>query len=594
MFLICTADKRFWKKDIPVVFLGEWCRLNADHQLWSKMNAEILDYRWRNRTLFKSDWSYLQGFYIRCLEDVVDRLNMVHGMKWGLRSWEILVGPWLRYFIEITFERYHSLQAANKSGLVSGTLIMDERSIESYVPRNYSDFVQGFFSDEYNQSLYSLIISRLNLFPYTTVDSRRAYDKVAGTATKSKPGQLFGSLVNTAGVRKRKTVVLYNSGFRRVHQILLELSLGQFPSLRRINNKLDFSDKVYSPEMRAKFVFREVGDVFEKLVRSLIPQQIPHTYMESFESLKQSADKAFPMDAKLVVSAGSDLSDDLFKVWLAEQVFRGAKFCAVQHGGGFGTCDVMTNEDVQSRTSDFFITWGWKLKGNQQRSIAAPAGKLVGIDVRKSRVHKENVLWVGTGLPRYSYKLASEPVGPLFLEYILEQIRFGKKLSSEVIKIIRYRAYHHEFGWEEKKRLTAELPDLRFSQANVPFRRDMENAGLIVSTCNSTTYLESLSANIPTVIFWNPQYWELRGEAGDHFKDLEKQGIFHSTPESAALHVNQIAEDPLAWWEKSDVQDAKDRFCREYARTDKRWLKQWTQLIRTVLKGSSAKGEIEE
>ena len=100
MFLICTADKRFWKKDVPVVFLGEWCRLYADHQLLSKMNTEILDYRWRDRTLFKTDWSYLQGFYIRCLEDVADWLNAVHGMKWGLRSWEILVGPWLRYFIE--------------------------------------------------------------------------------------------------------------------------------------------------------------------------------------------------------------------------------------------------------------------------------------------------------------------------------------------------------------------------------------------------------------------------------------------------------------------------------------------------------------
>lgn len=593
MFLICTADKRFWKNDIPVVFLGEWCRLYSDRQLLSKMNDDVIDYRWRDRSLFRADWIYMRSVYLRCLEDLAEWLNTVHGMQWGLRPWEILVGPWLRYFIEITFERYHSLQAAERSGLVSETLIMDERSIESHVPRNYSDFVQGFCSDEYNQSLYSLIISRLNLFSYTTVDSRRVCDKLVGQAPESKLRKLLGFLVKPSGIRKRKTVFLYNSGFRRVHQILLELSLGQIPSLRRVSNILDFSDKVYSPEMRTKFGFHDNGDIFEKLVRSLIPQQIPQTYMESFESLKQLSSKEFPMDAKLVVSAGSDLSDDLFKVWLSEQVFRGAKFCAVQHGGGFGTNDVMTNEDIQIRTSDFFITWGWKLKGNQQRSIAAPSGKLVGINARKRRDIRENVLWVGTGLPRYSYKLASEPVGPLFLEYILEQIRFGKKLSAEVIKNIRYRAYHREFGWEEKKRLGAELPDLRFSQASVPFLRDMEEAGLIVTTCNSTTFLQSLSANIPTVIFWNPQYWELREEAGEYFKNLEKQGIFHTTPESAALHVNQIAEDPLAWWEKSDVQDAKNQFCREYARTDKRWLKQWTQLIRTILKGSFRKRDIE-
>jgi putative transferase (TIGR04331 family) len=89
---------------------------------------------------------------------------------------------------------------------------------------------------------------------------------------------------------------------------------------------------------------------------------------------------------------------------------------------------------------------------------------------------------------------------------------------------------------------------------------------IYVSTYNATTYLESFTMNVPTVIFWNQEHWELRASAQPYFDELEKAGIFHKTPEGAARHVAMVWNDVQAWWERSDVQKVRQKFCERYAR----------------------------
>ena len=43
--------------------------------------------------------------------------------------------------------------------------------------------------------------------------------------------------------------------------------------------------------------------------------------------------------------------------------------------------------------------------------------------------------------------------------------------------------------------------------------KQLEQSSLCICTHNGTVMLESLSLNIPTVIFFNPYYWELNDEA---------------------------------------------------------------------------------
>ena len=49
------------------------------------------------------------------------------------------------------------------------------------------------------------------------------------------------------------------------------------------------------------------------------------------------------------------------------------------------------------------------------------------------------------------------------------------------------------------------------------------------------------------------------------FEELKRVGIFHETPESAALYINNIWHDVPAWWNSSEVRRVvevfKNQFC---------------------------------
>ena len=44
MFLVTTADQRFWKTDEKILFLGEWCKIYNQRHIWSNLDYEVLPY----------------------------------------------------------------------------------------------------------------------------------------------------------------------------------------------------------------------------------------------------------------------------------------------------------------------------------------------------------------------------------------------------------------------------------------------------------------------------------------------------------------------------------------------------------------------
>ena len=49
----------------------------------------------------------------------------------------------------------------------------------------------------------------------------------------------------------------------------------------------------------------------------------------------------------------------------------------------------------------------------------------------------------------------------------------------------------------------------------------------MISGWNTTAYLESMLSNVPTIIFWEPGYFEIRNDAKEVFKKLKKGGLLH-------------------------------------------------------------------
>jgi putative transferase (TIGR04331 family) len=148
---------------------------------------------------------------------------------------------------------------------------------------------------------------------------------------------------------------------------------------------------------------------------------------------------------------------------------------------------------------------------------------------------------------------------------------------------------HGRYGaWDEEERWSRIDPSPKIYRGRKTFFHQLSESRLSVSTYNSTTFLETFVANFPTVIFWNPKYFELRNSAKPYHDDLRKAGILHDTPESAAAKVNEIFENPMAWWMSTETQASKDRFCHRFARTSDDWVAKWKGELLKIADGIRA------
>ena len=110
----------------------------------------------------------------------------------------------------------------------------------------------------------------------------------------------------------------------------------------------------------------------------------------------------------------------------------------------------------------------------------------------------------------------------------------------------------------------------------------MKKCSLIVNDHPSTSFLESLVINAPTILFWDNEQCPMREEAQPYFQLLLDKGILYYNPEYAADKVSEIWDNVQGWWQQPEVQKAKNEFCHQFARTSKNWRKEWIGFLKRL------------
>lgn len=322
---------------------------------------------------------------------------------------------------------------------------------------------------------------------------------------------------------------------------------------------------------------------FESILDWFIAEQIPGAYIEGYIDMNQRSLEAFPKKPGVIFTSNAYYFDEGFKFWAANQVECGAKLVGSQHGGHYGSGLWTALEVHEINITDRLYTWGWKTDG-EPKTIPLSAGKLAKIQRTVKPDPEGSILWVVMSLPRYSYLMYSVPVGPQMQDYLNEQSRFALSVSPEVHELLLLRLFMEDYGWNEKDYFADIDSALKLYMGEKSMYQQLNESRLFIGTYNATTYLETFSANFPTILFWNPKHWELRPSAQPYFDELCRVGILHDTPESAAAKANEIYKDPYAWWKQEDIQKAKDEFCQQFARTSKDWLKEWKRELLNLAK----------
>ena len=472
------------------------------------------------------------------LEQVASNLNVIHSVNYSTRFWNIFVGEWLQHFVDMVMFRLFEIQGDKKVPIGSQKFqpATSLRAFNDLAKR--SSFVECLHADVIQQLEYSSGPRTIN----AESDGRSST-----LNAKKKLGRTFVSATYLP----------------RFAEYLFQLRCARFP--HRLNYSY-ISSSTNSHVLRALVCKTNRSlNINAEVILALLPKYLPSVYIEAFGSLFHSEKpwkaKRFP---KVIFTANRHLYDDVFNFWTALAVENGSRLVLAQHGGNYGISEYPSfSERHENLVADRYITWGWNSTGPTYKGFALP---LVGRAFHHSQPNG-SLLVITDQLWKYPRSIFSDTLeSSTYLGHLKSTIDgLLPEVRSEVL--LRIHHAHQDAGSSQVDWWKLNSPDIRQDDGDVGFRKRLAESRLVLIAHNGTSIPESIALHAPTVITWSDTYMKVRKSAEPVFDALERVGIFHRTPESAAAFINSIWDDVDGWWSSPATLEARKHFTDQYART---------------------------
>jgi len=254
----------------------------------------------------------------------------------------------------------------------------------------------------------------------------------------------------------------------------------------------------------------------------------------------------------------------------------GTQLLAGQHGGDYGSVEFHVGEEFEVAIADKYYSWGWSKtlsKENDQKIKPLPANKLISIPPITQKDDRRKILLVSSGTHRYLNRFLNWNTYD-FLEMLEMQFRWVGALTPELRQNLLVRPYPIDYGWKVADRWRDRFPAANLDQGT-SFRESLEACRLYVGDHLSTTFLEAIHSNVPTILFWNPKIEQVRKAVQPLYQALRDVGILHDTPEQAAETVEAIYPKITEWWHQDHRQAAINSFRDQFARSSPTGIEEW-------------------
>jgi putative transferase (TIGR04331 family) len=560
--LLVTAlkdkNKSYLKK--PLVATGIECINYLDNDF---VNSDVIIIKtYLEKKNLSKNFSYINNIYNIYLIEITHFLNKNHKVNYSVDYWKVIIGPWLKRFIFIVYDRLQNIKLIKKKYRISHVKINNYLE-KDFLFNDYNDFDYKIHTDEWNNIIYEQIIKSLKYFKV------KRFNKIENNSNLIKKNNNLLSIlffwVNkffSLFVKKNNSFFI-NTYFSKAQLLLLQLKLGQTPFFPEEYIKLKFKKKIQYRLKKNK----KNRDTLELVLDSMILKHFPKIYLEGYKKTIKFIDTlSWPTKPRFIYSSNSFFNDDVFKIYLAEQKRRyNTKFISGQHGGGFFSSKYYFNQDLQFDISDFVLTWGFKKKFSDK---FVPMFNFLNVNKNSNKYYKNNakLLFIDYEFSRFPYGLGINMFHERkYPELAEDRFSFFKKINDSILDstIIKMDT---DYGRSTKERFYDRGIKCNFASRHDSFLKLLNSSKICVMNINSTPFLQTLNLNHPTVIFINKNIDLINDEFSSSLKALEKVGIVFYTPEQAANHINLIWNSVDSWWNSKKVQDAVNFFCNKYSK----------------------------
>ena len=264
--------------------------------------------------------------------------------------------------------------------------------------------------------------------------------------------------------------------------------------------------------------------------------------------------------------------------YCAEKVESGSKLVLGVHGGCYGHYDIHFSEYFEAKISDTYLTWGWK---NTKKENVKPFGIIRQKTNLKIAKKPSLLTMIIPSMSIFEPTLESHIAHKHNNQFIFDPCfkilnNLNDKIKYENL-IMRFQ--NRQFGLFEYQTFEEKYPKIKKDLQKIKYEDLIYRTKIFLSPYLGTGYLETLSINLPTIVFNSKKVNILRDEVKPYYEKLKKVNIFFDDEIELTNHINKIWNDPLKWWNSNNLQAVLKEFCDNFAFDNKNKLKNLKKII---------------
>ena len=543
-----------------ILWINNFYRKKAqEFRLYNDNVAQyVLPEFWQTKEEFCGAKDYSIKVYKTVIIELAKQMDALHHTSFGEKGWDIILFQWLYIYIESFYDKYVRISYA-----VSRYPDLFMKSSDTwYIPReNYLADDEILQTQQYNDVYNFLFLGcEDNLAEEQCQIIQYAHGECEDSTGKSRLRKMIVDLIKRMVCTQELTMYFSASGYLDLSKTTLEiLSRGRI--CRLMLPCLEMAENGISLEMR-KGLKRNLdfADPFINMIYEYLWKHIPLKYVEDFQvHYAKYKEMKLQYPAKLVdgVNVYSNL---YYKIFVADAINHGSEFEMIQHGGN--RCIEKYIGWWEIEIANKYYSWGnGFVKDNRGNMYAMPLSKTLSI--KKSRRRQDKILFVG--YVNYPYITRFWNFYTMKMEEFYEQEDgFFRALEEKGRNKLRVRCYPNDLWWERKKTLGLKFPWMQFDQ-NPRYYTSLFETKLVVTNLISTTCMESINCDIPTIIFCSADFFVPDENAVEILNELRRVQVLVDDPKDAADIINKNEEHIEEWWNEKERKKVLNKFKQMYA-----------------------------
>jgi putative transferase (TIGR04331 family) len=512
----------------------------------------------------------LATLYKRIILKFSERLNVIHDVNEPNRYWEILIGQWLYYSSITVLEKILHLEKISrhyKEFQLEHPALLGDDSI--YRNETELDFIYRTTDQEWMGYIYSEIIDKhpgINItnVPFKIAKHEKYPDEIKNIS--SLPRRMIKKLISRSlqWLHKESKYFLYETNMAIRSELVSNIYLSQWP-IKWAAPTLSCKNKYLNQKMRDQLLYENYNSDYEKIIVEIIYRQMPMTYLENYNEIKQNVqnNKYWPTNPKVIFTSVGFSGFEYFKIWTAEKVKEGAKYVVGQHGNNYGT--MLDADDFPELSApDVFVSWGWGRGKNVMKGknfVTKSPGQRKWF---KSNERPIILIVMKSHGDHYAIYGKSH-------DYIDQLHNIKSILNSIAAKTGDYdiliKRHNNKRGFDLYDEIEAHAESLGLNllrDRGQKFSKIFsKNIYLVIFTYDSTGFFESLAYNRPTICVTCDISYRRSRFAQHDYKMLSDAGVMCLERDFAKFCREQL-HSVAQWWASTQTQDAVLKFAKKY------------------------------